>query len=542
MGHRGGARWFLFAVVTGATLFCAPSAVAQSEPTPPDPTTDETLLPPAPDDEVQIVPTDQRPEAPPTTETVEPSADQAKTDLSGPGGVAAVVLLVLASVVLTALATARLVRMLFAWRSPASLGAAGFTPAGPPTTSFSLLVPARRSDPAVLKATLHQLASLDHPNVEVVAVVPQEDAAIRAAVLAAKVRHPGRIHEAVDRSFRRARGAGLNAALEECAGEVVGVIEPGDTVHPRLLRHVDSCFALTSVAAVQGGVQLVAPKPRWFSARSAVERYFWSRSRLHLHATQHFAPLESSTVFVRTQTLRDSGGWDERCVAEGCELGVRLSVEGQSIVVAYDPELATQQLAPPTTRALMAERIRWIRGFVQVLHQGVWRQLPTRSQRLRARLVLARPLVEAAAGVAILAAAVLGAALAGRHPGLGLVLLLPAIPALMTVGVEIEALAELARSHDRPRRRRDQLALVLSTLPYKLLVATAALRVGLGEIWPWERLPAMPVTAPASSEEERLERLDEMNEVDLTTSEPIVDLPVRRKPPAPELPVASGER
>ena len=112
----------------------------------------------------------------------------------------------------------------------------------------------------------------------------------------------------------------------------------------------------------------------------------------------------------------------------------------------------------------------------------------------------------------------------------------------MTVGVEIEALAELARSHDRPLRRRDLLGLVLSTLPYKLLVATAALRVGLGEIWPWERLPAMPVTAPEPSGDERLERLDEMNEVDLTTSEPIVDLPLRRKPPAPELPVASGER
>ena len=41
-----------------------------------------------------------------------------------------------------------------------------------------------------------------------------------------------------------------------------------------------------------------------------------------------FIPLGGNTVFVRTELLRDVGGWDGDCLAEDCELGVRLSRRG----------------------------------------------------------------------------------------------------------------------------------------------------------------------------------------------------------------------
>jgi hypothetical protein len=206
-----------------------------------------------------------------------------------------------------------------------------------------------------------------------------------------------------------------------------------------------------------------------------VERYFWFRSRLHFHAHQGFTPLDVSTVFLRTDVVRAAGGWDGGCVAENCELGVRLSVDGVTTAVAYEPELATRKLCPETTRDLLRQQTRSIQGFLQVARAGVWRRLPERRQRLLARATLLRPLVEALTGVAV--GGVLAGAVLGGAPLVVTVLALVAVvPLVMTVAVEMAGLAELRRTHGSGIGWRDQLRLVWSALPYWTLSAIAAVR------------------------------------------------------------------
>jgi glycosyltransferase XagB len=548
-------RWSVVVAAAAAFMLCWPTGPADASPfqeAPGGATTDETLLPPADGDDVQIAPVDQQPRQPePRTDPTSASGGPtSRSDHAGPDGTVGAVLLILAGLGITGIAVARLARMLYAWRSPVSLADASFGPAGPPSTSFSLLVPARRAGRR-LGPTLDHLATLDHPQFEILAIVPYDDAEARGAALAAGLRHPDKVHVVVDKSFRKARAAGLNAALAEASGEIVGVIEPGDRVHPRLLRHVDTCFAEPDVAAVQGGVQLTVDKRRWFGARHVVERYFWSRSRLHLHARQHFTPLEGSTVFVRSDVLRDGGGWDETCAAEGTELGIRLSVLGQRIVVAYSPELATQKAAAITVPGLLAERTQWIGGFVRVLREGHWRRLPARSQRLRAAAVLARPLVDAASGLAVVAAAVAAVTLSLR-PAFVLVLLLPVVPSLVSLAVELVALDELGRIHDKPRRRRDRIWLVVSLLPYQLLMTIAAGHVLLSEMTPHRRRRGTPMPVAArprpgrKGDGERLQSLDELDEVDLTAPHifDLADPPSDPMPPREQraLPAAAGDR
>jgi len=71
----------------------------------------------------------------------------------------------------------------------------------------------------------------------------------------------------------------------------------------------------------------------WFSARNALEYYFWFKSRLHLHSRIGFIPLGGNTVFVRRPLLEAAGGWDNDCLAEDCDLGARLSARGQTLFV-----------------------------------------------------------------------------------------------------------------------------------------------------------------------------------------------------------------
>src|SRR6266700_1546835 len=70
--------------------------------------------------------------------------------------------------------------MLYAWRTPDSLGASRLTTDGrPPMCSFSLIVPARHEE-TVLENTLDRLIASDHPDFEVLVVVGHDDPGTRA--------------------------------------------------------------------------------------------------------------------------------------------------------------------------------------------------------------------------------------------------------------------------------------------------------------------------------------------------------------------------
>jgi cellulose synthase/poly-beta-1,6-N-acetylglucosamine synthase-like glycosyltransferase len=389
-------------------------------------------------------------------------------------------LLLLFVAALTAVATTSLVWALHAWRTPGSLEATGFaTQATEPMESFSLIVPARHEQ-AVLAATLERLAASHHPNFEVLAVVGDDDPETREVAVATAERHPHRVGVLVDSSQPKNKPKALNTALPHCTGSVTAVFDAEDEVHPDLLAHVDRRFSDTGADVVQGGVQLMNYHSSWYSLRNVLEYYFWFRSRLHFHARQRFIPLGGNTVFIRTQRLREAGGWDPECLAEDCEIGVRLSSRGAKVAVAYDPELVTREETPGSLRELLRQRTRWNQGFLQVLRKGEWRRLPTMRQRLLARYTLAMPFLQAFTGVLIPVSLAM-MILLDLPVVAALLTFIPLIPTLATIAVEAAALGEFCRNYQRRSRIRDYLRLVLGTFPYHLLLGMAALRAVLRE-------------------------------------------------------------
>jgi cellulose synthase/poly-beta-1,6-N-acetylglucosamine synthase-like glycosyltransferase/putative flippase GtrA len=381
----------------------------------------------------------------------------------------------LVSLILTAIAGTTLWWMLHAWRTPQTLAATGFSgAAADPRLSFSLIVPARHEQ-AVLGATLSRLAAIDHPAFEVLVVVGDDDPETAAVAQRAARRHPDHVRVVVDDSRPKNKPKALNAALPACRGEVVGVFDAEDEVHPQLLRHVDARFAETGAHVVQGGVQLMNYHSNWYSVRNVLEYYFWFRSRLHFHAAQRFIPLGGNTVFVRADLLRQAGGWDPDCLAEDCELGVRLSSGGATVAVAYDPELVTREETPATLKAFLKQRTRWNQGFLQVLRKGEWRRLPTTRQRLLARYTLAMPFLQAFIGPLVPLSLV--AVLLLKVPVLGaLISFLPLTPTMMVVVIEVVGLGEFCRVYRLRPRLRDYLRLLFAAPLYHLLLAAAAAR------------------------------------------------------------------
>jgi cellulose synthase/poly-beta-1,6-N-acetylglucosamine synthase-like glycosyltransferase/putative flippase GtrA len=390
-------------------------------------------------------------------------------------------LLGLVSLVLTGIAGTTLWWMLHAWRTPQTLAATGFSGAAAnPRRSFSLIVPARHEQ-AVLGATLSRLAAIDHPAFEVLVVVGDDDPETSAVAQRAARRHPDRIRVVIDTCWPKNKPKALNAAVPACRGDVVGVFDAEDEVHPQLLRHVDARFTETGADVVQGGVQLMNYHSNWYSVRNVLEYYFWFRSRLHFHAAQRFIPLGGNTVFIRTDLLRQAGGWDPDCLAEDCELGVRLSSAGAKVAVAYDPELVTREETPATLGAFLKQRTRWNQGFLQVLRKGEWRRLPTTRQRLLARYTLAMPFLQAFIGLIIPLS--FATTLFAKVPVLAaLISFVPLVPVLAVLVMEAVALGELCRNYGFRVRLRDYLRLVLGTLPYHALLSLAAVRAVAREL------------------------------------------------------------
>ncbi len=383
------------------------------------------------------------------------------------------------SLVLGAIGSTTLVWMMHAWRTPDSL-AKGRLTGGKlgPAHSFSLIVPARHEE-AVLKATLSRLVMSDHPAFEVLVVVGDDDPATRVVAEDVADRHPGLVRVVVDSSRPKNKPKALNAALPFCTGEITGVFDAEDDVHPALLGRVDQCFQRTDADVVQAGVQLMNFRSSWLTVRNVLEYYFWFRSRLHLHAGQRFIPLGGNTVFIRTNVLRAVSGWDPDCLAEDCELGVRLSAFGAHTVVFYEPELVTREECPPTLGAFARQRTRWNQGYLQTLSRGYWRRLPLR-QRALGVYILAMPYLLALAWLMIPVA--IATAVAVKAPVLlTLVSFLPALPMLSILAVEIAGLGDFCRAYGERASARDYARLVLGLPLYQAVLAFAAARAVVRE-------------------------------------------------------------
>ncbi|WP_082474014.1 glycosyltransferase [Curtobacterium sp. Leaf261] len=383
--------------------------------------------------------------------------------------------LIAISVLLTCIALSTLWWMLHAWRSRDALKSTSFsTDPLPAAHRFTLLVPGRHEQD-VMGQTLDMLAMQDHPDFEIIAIVGEDDPETDRVVREAAARHPELIRVVVDDTLPKNKPKAMNLALQYATGDIVGVFDAEDEVYPKLLTLVDSRFQETDADVVQGGVQLMNFKSSWWSLRNVLEYYFWFRSRLHFHAESKFIPLGGNTVFVTKERLDWSDGWDAHCLAEDCELGVRLSADGAKVVVAYSPEAVTREETPPTFTSLLKQRTRWNQGFLQVLAKGEYKKLPTAKQRFFARYLLIMPFVQAATGL-LIPLSVLMIVFVKVPTAIALVSFIPVAPTLMLLAVEIVGLGEFGRIYKEKVRIRDYVKLVLGLIPYQIFLAAAAVR------------------------------------------------------------------
>lgn len=326
-----------------------------------------------------------------------------------------------------------------------------------------------------MRATLAALLGQSHQRLEIIISVGHDDPETVAIAHRLAGEHADRVRVSVDANTPKNKPRQLNTALAMCRNDIVGIFDAESIAAPELLRNIDSCFVNRDADVVQGAVQLINFKDTWYSLRNCLEYFTWFRSRLHAHASRGFIPLGGNTVFIKRELLITVGGWDAQCLAEDCDLGVRLSTLGREIVVAYSPHLVTREETPDSLKNLVKQRTRWSLGFMQVLAKGDWKKLPTRRRRALAWWTLMQQHFMAFAGVVIPIAII--AAVWGDFPlAITLFAFLPLIPTVATMALDVCMLHEFGRDHRFRIRFYDYARLVLSTPFYQMVLAFAAVR------------------------------------------------------------------
>lgn len=352
-----------------------------------------------------------------------------------------------------------------------------------PATSFTVLLPARHEQ-AVIGDTIKRIASADYPSelLEILVICEYRDTeTIDAASTALSEAGAANGHVIVFHDAPINKPHGLNKGLAQASKAITVVFDAEDEVHPDIFNIANSIYQQTDADIIQAGVQLMNVKSSWYSVHNVLEYYFWFKSRMHFHTEAGMVPLGGNTVFFRTLELRLFGGWDETCLTEDAEIGIRMSSAGQKIVSTYDPRHVTKEETPHTVQEFIKQRTRWNQGFIQVLKLGHWRAYDTFVKKALCFYTLSFPIFQALLFLAT--PLVIYAGVTVNFPFL--LSLLSFVPLLMfIVQVIVYAVGLHEFLHEQKVAHSPLLYLVMFAgfIPYQILLSIGALRGTLREI------------------------------------------------------------
>jgi glycosyltransferase XagB len=388
------------------------------------------------------------------------------------------ILYLLSTVLMTAQAVFNIRLRLFIWETPehAWLNRAP-TVYRDPNLSFTILLPARHEE-HVYRETIQKIYDLNYPKelMQIIAICREDDPGTIAEAWAKidKLRDPNvQLLIFNDKPINKPHG--LNLALQVSRGDVITIFDAEDEPHPDILNIINTSMLNDDLDVVQSGVQLMNHNTRWFCFLNVLEYFFWFKSSMHFFARIGMIPLGGNTVFVRRELLEQLGGWDEHCLTEDADLGIRLSLAHARMRIIYDDEYVTREETPHTIAQFIKQRTRWNQGFIQIFFKGEWIKLEKYSQRLLAFYVLILPEVQAFFALLIPVSLVMFFFV--RFPlWLAMFTFLPLYCLILAVFIDLVGLREFLKAHKRKWSWREALILVLTFFPYQLILGIGTCR------------------------------------------------------------------
>ena len=234
----------------------------------------------------------------------------------------------------------------------------------------SIHVPCCNEPPALLRQTLNALSRLDYPDFEVLVIDNNTSDLSDSDAIAAHCNALGPRFRFLHLPHSPGYKAGaLNRALKASAPDasLIAVVDSDYAVQPEWLKTAVAHFAHTDVGIVQ------APQDYRDGEESAFKRGVYWEYRAFFRLGMVFRAEDSAIIqhgtmtIIRRSALEQAGEWDESCITEDAELGLRLFAAGWKSV--YLPTTLGRGLMPDDTQSYGRQRYRWVFGAMQILRR-----------------------------------------------------------------------------------------------------------------------------------------------------------------------------
>ncbi len=369
--------------------------------------------------------------------------------------------------------------MLYAWEDPES-AQRDRSPKTfiPPKRAFTALVPARHEE-LVIGDTIRAVNAISYPHSmkEILVLVRNDDTKtinkVRETLKELKNPH---IRLVIFDGFPINKPHGLNVGLKRATHEVVTIFDAEDQPHPDIYNVINTVMERDGADVVQSGVQLMNYRSHWFSTLNVLEYFFWFKSGLHFfNRVGGVTPLGGNTVFFKKEYLQKVGGWDETCLTEDADVGIRLAVAGAKTTIVYDEQHATQEETPSSVAEFVRQRTRWNQGFMQIIAKGDWLHLPTTRKQLFCLYILLSPFVSLLLLIYTPIGIIVGLSTAMPLP-LAVLSYIPLYIVAVQICMQILGVIEFVRSFKMRMPVWVLLKIVLTFFPYQVLLFWASLR------------------------------------------------------------------
>jgi cellulose synthase/poly-beta-1,6-N-acetylglucosamine synthase-like glycosyltransferase len=356
---------------------------------------------------------------------------------------------------------------------------------------FTLILPAKEEE-KVIGDTIWSMANINYPvdKYEVLVIVRDDDIETKQEVEKA-IQQTGRDNIKLIKidGYPINKSYSLNMAMHYAQGNIIAVFDAEDHPHPDILKSVDEVIYQKEADVVQAGVQLINVGSYWFSPLNCLEYYFWFKSVLPYLSSQGATPLGGNTVFFKKKVLEDLGGWDENCLTEDADIGIRASVKGYKTEMFYLEEMATLEETPVDERAFVRQRTRWDQGYLQILFKGDWMNIDGLKKQALSLYVLVQPIIHQFMFIAMLAIPFISWGLKTRL-WIAMFSWIPMYFLILQLGLYFVGLTDLKKNYNLDFPLITYLFLVIYFVPYQFLLAfsfaRAAARMVLG-IGNWEK-------------------------------------------------------
>ncbi|MCR9270670.1 MAG: glycosyltransferase [Hyphomonadaceae bacterium] len=237
--------------------------------------------------------------------------------------------------------------------------------ANPDAPIYSVLVPVYR-EARILPQLARALGELNWPadKLDVQILLEEDDTDTIAVARRAAFPENTRL-TIVPPGGPRTKPNALNYGLERARGEFVTVYDAEDLPHPDQLRAVSQAFRHISRTTVCLQCPLVADNgaQHWLAAQWGLEYAVQFGLLLPALSTYRMPLLIGGTSnHFRTSALLALGGWDAWNVTEDADLGIRIARAGLNTGTIHIP---THEDAPTDFKIWLAQRSRWIKGYMQ---------------------------------------------------------------------------------------------------------------------------------------------------------------------------------